>query len=37
MKRDLPHDSSGIITSLAVNACFENKGYMTCIGHIGFI
>lgn len=37
MKRDFPRDSSGIITLLTVNACFENKDYMICIGHNGFI
>lgn len=37
MKKDLPHDLSGIITLLTVNACFENKEYMTFIGHNGFI
>lgn len=40
MKRDLPHDSImwlGIISLFTVNACFENKDYMTCIGCNGFI
>lgn len=37
MKRDLPHDSSGMITLLTVNACFENKDYMNCIGCNDFI
>lgn len=37
MERDLPHDSTGIITLLTVKACFENKEYITCIGHNDFI